>query len=86
MPGYARNRLSFTALMQASGCDTARELGHELGLSRAAVQRLKSTGVTIHRGDEFATKLGLHGAEVWGDAFYTTTELVDGELDSGLLF
>lgn len=63
--------LPIEPLMAASGYTVASEFGKQLGLTRGAVEAIKTRGgVPIMRADSMAVRLGLHPLNVWGDAFF----------------
>lgn len=54
-----------------------RLLGEVLGVQRSAVTKLRSRGsVNAWTADRYATRLGLHPAEVWGNDWWSVPDRV----------
>lgn len=91
MSGHRMPRLPVTPLMeqaarrvricneQVIGGPTDRpslvRIADYLGTSSETLHRCLRDGVTYRLGDRFATALGLHPAELWGDLWWAGTAL-----------
>lgn len=71
-PRHATNSLlPLEPLMRHAHYATIPQLATALNMSPGALRAIRQRGgVPVHRADDLAIRLGLHPANVWGDAFY----------------
>jgi hypothetical protein len=70
-----RRRWPTEPLFRLTRSATSRELAESLQVSTKRVDRAVVTGLNDKSADEFACRLGLHPAMLWGDWFDAVSEL-----------
>jgi hypothetical protein len=80
-------RFSFEPLerhLRAIGCTN---IGATLGASSVTIKQARAGGLTLRTADRWATRLGLHPMEIWGDEYWDydpgsePRSEVDGQLE-----
>jgi hypothetical protein len=62
----APTHLDARLLIEATGEDSLRTVARRLGVDPSLLCR----PLSVNQADRYATKLGLHPAEVWGDTWW----------------
>ena len=71
-------RLPFAPIAQLYPDQSFRGLADLFGVTWTAIRAWSERGVPVNRADHLAvTRLGLHPASVWGDAWWALTPIED---------
>ena len=71
-------RLPFEPIAQLYPEQSFRGLADMFGVTWTAIRAWSERGVPVNRADHLAvTRLGLHPASVWGDAWWALTPIED---------